>query len=252
MTPQLAASVTIHEPDVAEIASTAGRFFAVPRLVSSPACLPGDRPELDEGRLPALWRRESLHRRLVGIFDVAGAALALVLVLGLTSDGLTAATAAAGTLLIVLLFKLAGLYDRDQLRIVHSTLDELPLLLQLTGLYVLGVTILQSVAVQGSLGGAQIAALWAATLLAVAGGRTLARFTGGRVMPVERCLVIGARARAERIREKLASSGARTTVVATFPLEGADDGDYLDEHSMRRIVGDLRVHRIVIAPTTTD
>ena len=59
--------------------------------------------------------------------------------------------------LIVLVFKIAGLYDRDQLRIVHSTLDEAPTLLQLTGLYVLSVTILQSVMVDGTLGGDQIA-----------------------------------------------------------------------------------------------
>ena len=40
--------------------------------------------------------------------------------------------AVAGASMVVLLFKMAGLYDRDDLRLVHSTLDEVPLLLQLT------------------------------------------------------------------------------------------------------------------------
>jgi exopolysaccharide biosynthesis polyprenyl glycosylphosphotransferase len=245
MTPQVVARLTIHEQDAvgAGVTSVPSRALLGPRglrLVEG-----GDRS------FPL--RRDSVQRRLLALADVLSAVVALWLVLTIPGSGDAPGLAMLAAIpLLVLIFKMAGLYDRDQLRIVHSTLDELPLLLQLTGLYVLGVTILQSVAVQGSLGGAQIAALWAVTLLAVAGGRTLARFAGGRVMPVERCLVIGARARAERIREKLASSGARTTVVATFPLEGADDGAYLDEHSMRRIVGELRVHRIVIAPTTTD
>jgi hypothetical protein len=47
-------------------------------------------------------------------------------------------------------FKIAGLYDRDQMRLVRSTLDEAPVLGQLVGLYVLGLTILQPVLIEGS------------------------------------------------------------------------------------------------------
>ena len=67
-------------------------------------------------------------------------ALALVLLLlGQTRPGVAIL---AGMPLVVLLFKVAGLYDRDQLRIVRSTLDEAPALAQLTGLYALTVAIL--------------------------------------------------------------------------------------------------------------
>ena len=61
--------------------------------------------------------------------------------------------ALAGIPLVVVLFKVAGLYDRDQLRIVHSTLDELPLIGQLAGLYALSVTILQPILLDGRLDG---------------------------------------------------------------------------------------------------
>ena len=89
------------------------------------------------------------------------------------------------------------------------------------------------------------------SFLAIAGGRMIARWIAGRATPVERCLVIGERIRAKRIRAKLVSSRARAAVVATFPL-GGDDIDPLDPDSVRRIVTDLGLDRIIIAPTTGD
>ena len=50
--------------------------------------------------------------------------------------------ALAGTPVVILLFKVAGLYDREQLRLLRSTLDEAPTLLQLAGLYALSIAIL--------------------------------------------------------------------------------------------------------------
>jgi exopolysaccharide biosynthesis polyprenyl glycosylphosphotransferase len=152
----------------------------------------------------------------------------------------------------VVVFKLGGVYDRDQLRVMRSTLDEAPLLLQLTGLYVLGVVIAQPLIAPNVLSGDRIAALWVTSFLAIIGARLLTRWFGGRVTPVERCLVVGEPERAERLRAKLAASGARAAVVATLPLEGSDDLDLLDPENMRHLVDALGVHRIVIVPTTVD
>ena len=248
MTPQLAERLTIHAQDaVAErfarsAPGTAGRTARRFRIV-----------EGGEGWLPTTQRREAIQRRLLAAGDVMAATLALWLVLTLPGTGDSPALfALAGMPLVVLVFKMAGLYDRDPLRISHSTLDEAPLLLQLTGLYVLSVTILQSVFVDGTLGGDQILGLWAASFVSIVALRVVARWAGSRSVPAERCLVIGDPARAGRIREKLASSGARATVVATFGLEGEDDIHPLDPTSVRRIVSDLHVHRIILAPTTAD
>jgi exopolysaccharide biosynthesis polyprenyl glycosylphosphotransferase len=205
-----------------------------------------------EGASLSLLRRESLHRRLLGAADVLAATLALVLVLTLLGDDQLGLATLAGMPLVVVLFKIAGLYDRDQLRLLHSTLDEAPLLAQLTGLYALSITILQPLLMDGSLGRDQIAALWLCTFVTILGGRMVARSIAGRAMPLERCLVIGAQERAERIREKLAASRARATVVATLPLADDDIASLHDPQSMRHIVDELQVHRIVIAPTTTD
>jgi exopolysaccharide biosynthesis polyprenyl glycosylphosphotransferase len=252
MTPQVAERLTIHEQDA--VAPREMRRTPAPFGV---AYAPTRRRlRLVDGAhrtVPSLLRREAFQRRLLACADVIAASAALWLVLTLPgSDDHPGLLVLAAMPLAVLVFKIAGLYDRDQLRLVRSTLDEAPLLLQLTGLYVLTLTIAQSVMVDGNLGGDQIAGLWVATFLAIVGARMIARWVSGRALPVERCLVIGERQRADRIREKLATSRARASVIATFPLEASDDIDPLDPESMRRIVGELQVHRIIIAPTTTD
>ena len=251
MTPQLAARLTIHEPQAAE-ATAVGR-----RLVTAgaPVVLPARRTRSARGPEPARrarLRRESLYRRLLGAADVLGASAAFALALSLFGDSQMPLAALAAMPLIVVLFKLAGLYDRDQLRLVHSTLDEAPLLAQLAGLYVLSVAIIAPVLIGGALGGDHIAALWLTTFLAITAGRMAARSLAGRVLPVERCLVIGESGQAERIREKLASSTAQAAVIATLPLAG-DDVKRVDEpESIRRLVDELHLQRIIIAPTTAD
>jgi exopolysaccharide biosynthesis polyprenyl glycosylphosphotransferase len=244
MTPQLAAQLRIHEPDARDaFLDGGGAVVALPgyRLVDG-----------DERALPSLLRRESLHRRLLSATDLLAATLALAVVLSLLSNDRPAFAVIAGMPLIVLLFKIAGLYDRDQLRVVHSTLDEAPLLLQLTGLYALAVTILQPILVDGQLGGEQIAALWLVSFLAILMGRLAARWLAGRIWPRERCLVIGEPAQANRIREKIVSSRARASVVATLPLQGDDILHLTIPENLRHIAIELGVHRIIIAPGSAD
>jgi exopolysaccharide biosynthesis polyprenyl glycosylphosphotransferase len=248
MTPQLAAKLTIHEEETAEAVfgnARGGSLIALPVGRLKPV-------EGGEHTLPSLLRRESLDRRLLGAFDVLAATLALALVLALLGRNQPGLAAVAGMPLIVLLFKVAGLYDRDQMRILRSTLDEAPLLLQLTGIYALAVTILEPVLLDEPLHGGQIAALWAGSFAAVMAGRMLARWLAGRALPLERCLVIGEPERAERVRSKLISCRARAAVIATLPLHG-DDLDYVGgPDTLRRLVIDLQIHRIIIAPTMAE
>src|SRR3954454_11892646 len=251
MVPHAAARLTIHEPDVLEPRARARRLPAL-RAVPFPG---GATRTLDAhpSRSDALLRREAVQRRLLALGDLLGATLALWFVLRVPNGpDHPLPLLIAGMTLVVLVFKLAGLYDRDQLRIVHSTLDEPPQLLQLTGLYVLGVVIAQSVLISGTLGGDQLAALWMTTFLLVVAGRMVARWVGGRAPPTQRCLVTGDRPRSDRLRAKLSSSRARATVVATLPLEGWDVLDPLDPEAVRNLVDELSVHRIIIVPTTAE
>jgi exopolysaccharide biosynthesis polyprenyl glycosylphosphotransferase len=203
---------------------------------------------------PVMWR-EALHRRLLGVADVTSATLVVVIVLSMLDQPRVALAAVASVALVLFLFKVAGLYDRDDLRLVHSTLDEVPLLAQLTGLFALGVAILQTIVLAGSLGADKIAALWIASFGAIVSGRMLARAVAGRTAPVERCLVIGEGWQVDRIRQKLAASQARALVIASLSLAGEDDADadwIGSPANIRCVVRELNVHRIIIALTTSD
>jgi exopolysaccharide biosynthesis polyprenyl glycosylphosphotransferase len=252
MTPQTARTLTIHEGEAAEPALAHRRPLAV---AGSLVALPARRSRTFEGteRVSAsLMRRESLHRRLLGAADILAAVVSLLFVLTATESGGPAVALLAGAPLVIVLFKVAGLYDRDQMRLVHSTLDETPMLLQLTGLYALAVTITAPLlSVQGLTGG-QIAAVWLASFLMTVGGRSVARWLAGKASPVERCLVIGEPVLADRIRGKLAASHARATVVATLPLDGDEIDGWDGSDTLRRLAFELRLDRVIIAPTTTD
>src|SRR4029079_782584 len=122
------------------------------------------------------------------------------------------------------------------------------------GLFALGVTILQPVVLTGTLGGAQIAALWLGTVAAIMSGCMVARAVTVRLSATERCLVIGETAQVRRIRAKLAAAHARARVVASLPF-GDEDIDGLgigDPDAIRRVAAELQVHRIIVAPTTPD
>ena len=154
---------------------------------------------------------------------------------------------------MLFLFKSAGLYDRDELRLVHSTLEEVPVLLGFTGLFALGITILEPSLLGVPLGGARVAALWVGSFAAVTGGRVLARSVAGRVSPAERCLVIGDAIQVDRIRERVEASQARAKIIDCLPLAGEDADDrFGSPATIRRLVRELQVDRIIIAPTTTD
>ena len=249
MTPQLAARLTFHEEEAAapvggSRSAGGGRLIALPRVA----------PFVDLGArgLPSLLRRESIHRRLLGTADAFAAMVALAVTLAIVGTEEPALAGLAAIPLVVVLFKVAGLYDRDQLRLVHSTLDEVPVLAQLTGLYALSIAIGGPLLLHGSLSGQDIAVLWLASFVAVLAGRIGARALAARASVPERCLVIGDATQAGRIRAKLSSSRAHARVIATLPLVGDDVSGLGTPESLRRLVIELQVHRIVIAPATTD
>ena len=247
----LAAKLTIHDPEVVEIDSSEAQAALAQRSLSPP------RPDLriiegGERFAPGRQRREGLRRLLLCAADVLAAAGAMVLVLTVFGDDQFRLVTLAAAPVVVLLFKMAGLYDREQLRLRPSTLDEAPALVQVAGLYTLTVAILHP-RVQGwSLWGGQIAALWLTSFLAILSARVCARWIAGRASAMERCLVIGDAALARRIREKLNSSHAHAVVAATLPLE-ANEIDRLEgPDGIRRLVDELRVDRIIIAPALSE
>jgi exopolysaccharide biosynthesis polyprenyl glycosylphosphotransferase len=220
---------------------------------------PGRRAWQAEAQPPgALLGRDAVYRRMLAFADVlaAGAAL-IVCVTVLGEDRLRWATLAALPLVVVV-SKVIGLYDREELLLRRSTLDEAPALFQLATLYALLVWLLEGALIMGDLGRRQVLGLWGALFLALLVFRLVARTVSNRRASVERCLVIGDARSCEQIRAKLAGSrGVNSDVVAEVRFadpaserEGIEALSDLD--SLRALVGEADIHRVVVAPHSTD
>ncbi len=246
----LAAKLQIHEDELEVEVEPRGQLVAMPG-VDRRSPQRDNKPVAEDATWSLVPRRQMLQRRLLAAADILAVALAVILALNVQGPRRVALVAFALPLIIVP-FKVAGLYDRDELRLGRSTLDEAPALMQLTALFALGVTILKLLLDHGTLGGDRIAELWLGAFAATLIGRSLARWVAGRLSPIARCLVIGDLDRAERIRERLASSAVRATVVASLPLDQHDIDGLEGLEGMRELVQVLDVDRIVIAPSSGD
>src|SRR5215208_4206095 len=82
----------------------------------------------DEKSTRAVGRRDAMYRRCLAASDVAAAALALVLALTIFGDDALQPATLVALPLVVLVAKFTGLYDRDELVLNKTTLDEAPAL----------------------------------------------------------------------------------------------------------------------------
>ena len=150
---------------------------------------------------------------------------------------------------------LVGRYRRQETKLIHSALDEVPELLQVTGFTTLAAWMLSDW-VGGQLGGAtSIALFWGCLFVTSACLHGLVGKLAERSLPVERCLVIGGQEQTELIRRRMAEAHVHASVIASLPLEpGAAGTDSLisDPSLLRRVVEELRVDRLLLAPGSTD
>jgi exopolysaccharide biosynthesis polyprenyl glycosylphosphotransferase len=195
-------------------------------------------------RLPAL------QRGALALADLAAATIVVGLMLvplGRTGHMLALVCAP----LVVVCCKLVGLYDRRELRLVSSTLDEAPALARISGLVVLGIAIPAPALLHVAVSGVRLAALWAALLTALVGGRVLARALTDRLLPEERCLVIGDLETARRLGRRMRAGRVRGRIVAAIPLDRQQVAELAElgtEGWIRDLVGELDAHRIIVAP----
>jgi exopolysaccharide biosynthesis polyprenyl glycosylphosphotransferase len=194
-------------------------------------------------------RRDRTYRRCLAYADTWAAALALLLAIGVLGDhdrlrvqGLLALP------MVIVASKIIGLYDRDELVLRKTTLEEAPKLFHLATLYALVIWLLGDVFVDGDLGRQQIFGLWGClfgcTLLCRAIARELAR----RVTPPERCLVLGEPEAAGRLCRKLEEGrGVKVSVVGHLPLN-VFARPVVGPPDLAHAIRQLDVHRVVLAP----
>jgi exopolysaccharide biosynthesis polyprenyl glycosylphosphotransferase len=156
--------------------------------------------------------------------------------------------------LVVLLNKLAGLYDRDDLVLRRTTLEEAPALAQITGVTALVTWLLHDTVSSSTLTPAAVLAFWVSTLAMLLTGRALARDIARRLSPPERCLMIGDPAAILAVREKLQHGCQSAHVVASLPLSSGSSipTELLRMNAFGELVREHDVHRVIFAPTSTD
>ncbi|HEY3021973.1 MAG TPA: exopolysaccharide biosynthesis polyprenyl glycosylphosphotransferase [Solirubrobacteraceae bacterium] len=193
--------------------------------------------------------RDSLSRRALVAADLGAMGVALF------------ATAAAGlkvssgtALLVVVLVALAkalGLYDRDELLLRKTTLEETPHLALLAVLTVLAGWLLEDVVFGEPLRQGAAIGLWAILTPALAGTRTAARLLVQRRMSPEKLLLLGDRATYERLSRSLGGSSAAQLVAHLAPervlLKGPDGRPHVSLKALEGMVRWLGVQRIVVS-----
>ena len=170
---------------------------------------------LSEGRASHEVRhRELSYRRVLALADLVAAAVVLVLLLWMFPLAQFNAAMLASLPFVVVVSKIVGLYDRDDLVLSKSTLDEAPTLLQISGIFALVVWLLHDGLDTADLHARQVIWLWVSMFAALFLVRAVARFLAARTSPAERCLVVGDLAAIDSVARKLSTSHVRARVIA--------------------------------------
>ena len=222
-----------------------------------PTALPHDgrrtprEPVFDAEPGGALRTRESLTKAALGVADALAAVLAVGTVLAYATGHQDRPQLLLLVPLILGIHKIAGLYDRDELVLRRSTLDELPVLVQLSSVFALCVAAGGEVLFQTRLGPQQLAGLWLLTAGLVAVLRMVARSIVVRFAPPERCLLLGDADHVRHLRDKLNGSHQSVHVVAAINLD-RQEGERVEIADLRHVIDAHQVHRVVLAPTSRD
>ena len=204
----------------------------------------------DELARPALSRDETF-RRALALGDMVALVTAAVLTVG--TDSLRPAGLVLAALL-VLSAKTMRLYDRDQVLVRKSTLDEVPGLFHLATLVALVYWLGHDWFGNGSPTAGEAFLSWGVLFLGLVVFRAFARRFAQLATPVERCLVIAEADEHARLAEKLElDSRLKTRVVAHLPLLERRAESLAPPHAaLERTVGALGVHRVIVAPDGVD
>ena len=195
--------------------------------------------------------REGLYRRSLALADGLVAAALVLIVLPLMADGTPAAVVLFLVPLVVLLHKAVGLYERDELVLKKTTLDEAPALVRIGAMHTLLLWLFLDGATTVELDATHVIILWVATVALLLSGRVAARFLARRLSAAERCLVVGAHASIVAIDQKLEAGRVKAEVVASLELDSEwPIANVQLAETFRDLVRGHDIHRAIIAPTS--
>jgi exopolysaccharide biosynthesis polyprenyl glycosylphosphotransferase len=210
-------------------------------------------------RAAATTHREWLFRRALLGADVLAIVLAFVLTVALSSRSLQLTwMSIVGLPILVVCAKMLGLYDRDEVLLRKTTLDEVPKLFEVATLCTLVAWLAGGLIVEGVLNRREALFLWLTLIALLILMRTLARALALHFAPTERCLFIGDPELSEAIRGKLrGDGGVKAEMVSHLDLDmigswstDACSGARLSE--VRELARELDIHRAIVAPDSAD
>jgi exopolysaccharide biosynthesis polyprenyl glycosylphosphotransferase len=207
---------------------------------------------ITEAQAPAsVLGREGTYRRALAVADVVAAGCALTAALALAGSTHSEPALLGLCPLLVVVNKLSGLYDRDDVVLKKTTLDEAPALLQIGGLFALIVWLVHGPLLSTTLHPADVVLLWGTVTVMLVGGRAVARRAAAAISAPERCMLVGAPGTIRGIEEKLSGSRVHADVVARVSLrEGIGVASVVQ--GLTELVRTRDIHRIVIAPMASD
>jgi len=213
--------------------------------------LPSRRPyPITEGACAPVNVRDGLVRRSLAAADALAAVTALTRSVVWGGGAGFEPWVLLAMPIVILVAKICRLYERDELVLKKTTLDEAPALLQIAGLFALIVFLGQNWFVHAAMTPTLVAELWLATFAMLFLGRVAARLIAARVASVERCLVVGDPVAIRTVRGKLDGAGVKAKVVASVRIDPL--APHIDVGTFRELVAANDVHRVIIAPVTFD
>jgi len=170
---------------------------------SEPAAL--DDPAVD--RLPrtgpAPWARDALRRRLLAVADACAIAICTVSLGFAAGEGELLVAYVLGTIVVLILVaKMLGLYDRDHRYIRHATLSELPGIVAFAAIAAAESVIALTFLGAQSESGTELTQFVLALPIVVAALRTFARAAWRALTPPERVVIVGSGALEHATRRK--------------------------------------------------
>ena len=194
--------------------------------------------------LPDGVSRDGAYRACLGLADALAAGVAIRSAQLLVPGAHSALVLLATVPLMVVLSKLFGAYDRDELAFGHSTLDEAPALFQLATTYSLLVWVGYGALVGGGRDLDQLLMLWLAIVLLVMTFRVLARACFRALGPPERCVLVGDDPNCDWLETKL-TRGLGGHVIVAGRLTHR-------EFHLAKLGAKGEVDRVIVAPGRND
>ena len=220
------------------------RRLRLPAREPAPGLATGSRRGHSEGDAArVVYSRERNYRHALALADMAAASVSVPLAMAVIGGHALHASYLIALPLIVVVAKVLGLYERDDLVIRKSTTDELPRLLNLATTCTLLIWLGRSYIVVGQPPTEALLALWLLLCASTASFRTIARHLAARISESERCLLLGDANMFHHLNAKLTHT-KHAEIVDFVPI---DEALQHQGRSLYAIAHRRNVHRIIIA-----